>query len=331
MEPTFSAGALEKFCYCPLSWWLSRAGATEEEETLAEGERRHEDVVDDIKGIESHELMAHQHETAVMYFAVAATIVAIMGTSFIRSVPIQISEIIGVIALIWLLAACYFLYVADRLATEKERMVAERVILVFAMVATVIAIYGVSVSFIKDPLLSGVSEIVAILWLVGASFFLYRSTKASTAAQALREKHRLVGKNVEYVDDQKRNTKLFISERFHLRGRPDYILSTGEARVPVEYKTGRTPRGPLFSHIVQLAAYCLLIEDEVGKAPPYGVLRYERTEHEIEYGPDLKQIVLTKLTEMRSTLAKGEAHRNHNRPGKCIGCSRRAMCPERLA
>lgn len=288
-------------------------------------------IIGDLRGIESHEVKAREHETAVLYFAVAATIVAVMGTSFVHNLPIRISEIISVIALIWLLAACYFLYVADRLATEKERLVAERVILAFAMVATVFAIYGVSVSFIQDTLLSAVSEVVALMWLVGASFFLYRSTKASGIAMSLREKHELVGKEIEYVDDQKRNTRLFVSEMHGLRGRPDYVVSMGENRIPVEVKTGRTPRGPLFSHIVQLGAYCLLIEEETAKAPPYGILRYERMEHEIEYSHDLKQIVLTKLSEMRSTLATGEAHRNHNRPGKCIGCSRRSVCPERLA
>jgi CRISPR-associated exonuclease Cas4 len=42
-------------------------------------------------------------------------------------------------------------------------------------------------------------------------------------------------------------------------------------------------------------------------------------------------LLLQKLGEMRGAIVKGEAHRNHNRPGKCIHCSRRSGCPERLA
>ena len=52
LQLAFSAGALEKFCYCPLTWWLSRGGAEEEEEALAAGERKHEVVVEELKGIE---------------------------------------------------------------------------------------------------------------------------------------------------------------------------------------------------------------------------------------------------------------------------------------
>ena len=330
-QDVFSAGALEKFCYCPLTWWLSREGVEEEEEALAAGERKHEVVVEEIKGIETHEVRAKEHETAVLYFALAATIVAVLGVTFFQRIAVGYTESIGVLALIWLLAACYFLYRADVLSTKEEKLVAERSILVFAMVAMILAVSSVSLSFIGDPLLSKVAETVALVWLMGASFFLRRSLRASEIARTLREKHSLVGKNVDFIDDQKRNTRLFVSEKQGIRGRPDYVVTQGDNHIPVEVKTGRTPRGPLFSHIVQLGAYCLLIEEEYGKAPPFGLLRYEKAEHEIEYGADLRNLVLSKIKEMRAALAAGEAHRNHNRPGKCIGCSRRSMCPERLA
>ena len=52
--------------------------------------------------------------------------------------------------------------------------------------------------------------------------------------------------------------------------------------------------------------------------------------NEIEYDAALKEMVLTKLEEMRQILKRGQAHRNHNKPGKCRSCSRRVLCPERL-
>ncbi len=327
----FSAGALEKFCYCPLTWWLSREGAEEDEETLAKGERKHEIVVEDLKGIETHEVRARQSETAVMYFAFAATIIAVLGVTFLQKMTTSFSQILDVLALIWLLAACYFLYKADVVASEKERLLVERIVLGFAMVAMLLAVSSISIFVIGDPLLSQIAESVALMWLIGASFFLYHALRASAAALMLREKHDLINKAVDFVDDQTRNTKLFISEKNGIRGRPDYVVLQGENHIPVEVKTGRTPRGPLFSHIIQLGAYCLLVEENFGKAPPFGVLRYEKAEHEIEYNADTKNLVLSKIREMRAALAAGSAHRNHNRPGKCIGCSRRAVCPERLA
>ena len=327
----FSAGALEKYCYCPLTWWLSREGADEDEETLAKGERKHETVVEDLKGIETHEVRAKQSETAVMYFALAATIVAVLGITFLQKAAISFSQILDVLALIWLLAACYFLYKADVVSSEQEKLLVERIVLGFAMVAMLLAVSSVSVFVIGNPLMSQTAESVALMWLIGASYFLYHALRASATALLLRQKHDLVDKTVDFVDDQTRNTRLFVSEKNGLRGRPDYIVVQGDSHIPVEVKTGRTPRGPLFSHIVQLGAYCLLIEENYGKAPPHGVLRYEKAEHEIEYNMDSKNLVLAKLKEMRAALAAGIAHRNHNRPGKCLGCSRRSVCPEKLA
>jgi len=74
-----SAADIEKFGYCPLSWWLSRGLAPEEGPELAEGEKKHEAASADLKGIEAHEAKAREAETGVLYFAIAASIVAIVG------------------------------------------------------------------------------------------------------------------------------------------------------------------------------------------------------------------------------------------------------------
>ncbi len=44
--------------------------------------------------------------------------------------------------------------------------------------------------------------------------------------------------------------------------------------VPVEIKSCRSPRSgvPYPSHRVQLLAYCALVEETYGRAPPYGIL-----------------------------------------------------------
>ncbi len=134
-----------------------------------------------------------------------------------------------------------------------------------------------------------------------------------------------------YIDSAAEKPKLFVSKLHGLSGRPDAVVMDGDHHIPVEIKTGRVPRGPLFSHILQVVAYCVLLEEEYGKAPPYGVIRYGETNYEIEYNDDQKKLLLQKLAEMRASIAKGEAHRNHTRPGKCVHCSRRGVCPERLA
>lgn len=264
-----------------------------------------------------------------MYFALAATLVATVGLTFLGD-GLRISELVSAIALIWLLTAVYFLYRADRIATAVERLLTERVILICAMTAAVIAISAVSFRGVQNENLASGFEALALLWLVGASVFLYRSLRSTEIASSTRERHRVKGE-IAYVDSSRERPKVFVSERYGLSGRPDHVVVEGDHHIPVEVKTGRVPRGPLFSHILQVAAYCLLMEEEYGKAPPYGILRYGDVSHEIEYNEDLKRLLLQKVDEMRAALAKGEAHRNHNRPGKCLGCSRRAVCPERLA
>ena len=325
-----SAGDVEKFGYCPLSWWLSRGLAPEEGPEIVEGGKRHALAAGDLKGIEAHEASAREAEVGVMYFAVAATIVAIVGVTFLLGFRIEIARLLGVLALIWLLTAVYFLYRAETLSTGNERFFSERIILIFAMAAAVIAASSVFLLNFQSSALAEVFLVLALVWLIGASAFLYRSMRSSAAALATRTKYRLGG-DLIYIDSELEKPKLFLSKRLGLSGRPDAVVLEGEHHIPVEIKTGRTPRGPLFTHILQLTASCLLLEEEYGKAPPYGIIRYEAASHEIEYNEDQKKLLLTKLAEMRACLARGEAHRNHNRPGKCVHCSRRSVCPERLA
>lgn len=330
-EIFFSAGEVEKFGYCPLNWWLSRDLPDPEVQELTAGIGRHEEVSSEIKKIEMHEYKAQESERLVLYFAIGATIIAIAGLTFLPTFAIEYSRILVVVAIIWLLAALYFLYRAATIITTEERLLSERVMVVFSMVATVAASYALSTSLVKDRIMSEVVEAVALVWLIGASFFLYHSMREADIATLMKDKYGLGPERIIYVDHEASRPKLFVSRKYGLRGRPDLVLLDGESHVPVEMKSGRTPRGPLFSHILQMAAYCLLIEGEYGKPPPFGLIKYEGAQHEIEYNEDLKALLLAKLAEMRASARLGEVHRNHSRPGKCRNCSRRSICPERLA
>ncbi len=296
-----------------------------------EGEKKHSAVAEDLKGIATDEAMAREAEAAVMYFSIAASIIAIVGVTFVSDLVTQIAQLLSAVSLIWLLSSVYFLYRAEHLSSEQERFLSERVILGFAMAAAILAVAAVTIPGFVNSILARAFVALALVWLIGASAFLYRSMRSAETARTARAKYAIPSASLVYVDSEREKPKLFVSARYGLSGRPDAVLLDGDLHIPVEVKTGRTPRGPLFSHILQIAAYCLLLEEEYGKAPPYGVIRYGDGSHDIEYNDDLKRLVLQKMGEMRSCLAKGEAHRNHNRPGKCVHCSRRSVCPERLA
>ncbi|MCZ7546238.1 MAG: PD-(D/E)XK nuclease family protein [Anaerolineae bacterium] len=77
------------------------------------------------------------------------------------------------------------------------------------------------------------------------------------------------------------------SRRHRLSGRPDYLLHREGRLIPVEVKSGRGPEKPYKSHILQLAAYCLLVEDVYGRRPPYGIIRYADCVFEVDYTKQL--------------------------------------------
>jgi CRISPR-associated exonuclease Cas4 len=325
LEP-ISASALERFGYCPLSWWLAlRSEVTSKE--LEEGEKEHSAIANDLVDIMAKEKIARGWERLVLAFSLVATILAVIGITLLSNDNgQQISVVLGTISIVWIAAALLLLFRSASVKDRKQRSKAQQIVAGFAIVAMVIALNAMTILNV-NPELAIVLEIIALLWLIAASLALYVSIQNGRKAREIRERRAIQGE-IKYVDDGK--PRMLRSDRLGLQGRPDYILEVEGEMVPVELKSGRTPKGPLFSHILQLAAYSVLLEDE-GEKVTHGILRYEEAEHEIEYNQDLRRMVISKLDEMRVLMKNGEVHRNHHRPGKCRSCSRREGCPERLA
>ena len=137
--------------------------------------------------------------------------------------------------------------------------------------------------------------------------------------------------------DGKRQERPLVSERLELVGRPDYLIEAEGGVVPVEVKSTACPAGgrPYDSHLAQLAAYCLLVEDVLGARVPYGLVKYRDREVRVEYDSELKERALALIGEMKEDLnasANGEeVHRSHDDPRRCAGCSLRDVCTESLA
>jgi len=120
------------------------------------------------------------------------------------------------------------------------------------------------------------------------------------------------------------------SHEFLLTGKPDYLVADGADVVPVEVKSGHAPAQPYPSHVLQLAAYCLLVEECYGRRPPYGIVKYADRTFEVDYTPELEDMVLETLDSMRTGLADGYAARNHGEPSRCQACGHREQCEQRL-
>ena len=130
-----------------------------------------------------------------------------------------------------------------------------------------------------------------------------------------------------------RQEKPLVSQTFELTGRPDYLIEVEEGVVPVEAKsTVRPPSGrPYDSHVAQLAAYCLLVEDVLKASVPYGIIKYRDGEIRVEYTHELRNHLLTLLDGMRVARAADDVHRSHDEARRCRNCSLRDVCDEALS
>ena len=120
------------------------------------------------------------------------------------------------------------------------------------------------------------------------------------------------------------------SRRYRMTGRPDYLVRTGKTLVPVEVKSVVAPAEPYDGHVLQLAAYCLLVEEEFGVRPPHGLLRYADATLEIPYDAALRRRLIQTLDAMRDARSAGSADRDHDSPQKCLRCGQRENCEQRL-
>jgi CRISPR-associated exonuclease Cas4 len=83
--------------------------------------------------------------------------------------------------------------------------------------------------------------------------------------------------------------------------------------------------------VLQLAAYCLLVEENFGVRPPYGILQYKDQAFAIDYTGDLEADLLDVLDEMRAAREDIDPDPGHNEPQRCVACGVRQGCDRRMA
>ncbi len=116
-----------------------------------------------------------------------------------------------------------------------------------------------------------------------------------------------------------------------LTGRPDYLINQGRDVIPVEVKSRTAPYTPYASHVLQLAAYCALVEATYHRRPPYGILRYADRSFEIPFTKSLEARLAETLAWMSEDLEAGDAPRDHDEVQRCRACPFRESCPDALA
>jgi len=120
------------------------------------------------------------------------------------------------------------------------------------------------------------------------------------------------------------------SSRYGLVGKPDYIVERGRQIIPVEVKPSRRATEPYESDVMQLAAYCLLVEDLFDSSPSHGLLRYRDQTFAISFDRSLRSWLLRQLEEMRHSVDQCQVDRSHQDSRRCEYCGQAEHCAQRL-
>lgn len=137
---------------------------------------------------------------------------------------------------------------------------------------------------------------------------------------------------VVYTDTSgwRRPERPLFSSRLRITGKPDYLVDDGDGIIPIEVKSGHAPARPYDSHLLQLAAYCLLVDETYRRRPSHGIIKYDNRAFEIEYTAALEEELMATVEDMRLDLKTGGATRNHADPRRCRACGHRDVCDQKL-
>jgi CRISPR-associated exonuclease Cas4 len=115
-----------------------------------------------------------------------------------------------------------------------------------------------------------------------------------------------------------------------LAGRPDYLVRHESQIVPVEIKSSQVSDAPYEGHVMQVAAYCRLIDTEFGIRPDHGLINYPGATFSIEYTHELEGNLTDLLKEIRTQTSQTIPNRSHQSHNRCRNCGYRRICDQAL-
>lgn len=116
------------------------------------------------------------------------------------------------------------------------------------------------------------------------------------------------------------------SSKLKLSGRLDQMLESDKQAWPVEFKD--TTGGVRRNHVIQLAAYALLIEDQLGKRCNAGFICIipDKTAVRVELGRGEKESALSAADEVRRIIREQECPGPTRWRPRCRDCEYRNYC-----
>ena len=142
-----------------------------------------------------------------------------------------------------------------------------------------------------------------------------------------RAKLGLTNAAVVAADDSEIGVPTLRSDRLGLVGRPDHLVRIDRKIIPVEQKPGA--RRVHDSHVMQLAAQCMLVTDVYGVRPPYGLLVLANgVQQQVPFTRALEKRVLETMARMRVVLEAGTQPGPRWTGSRCRACGFFETCWE---
>lgn len=124
------------------------------------------------------------------------------------------------------------------------------------------------------------------------------------------------------------------SLRFGISGKPDCLIRTPDGIVPVGLKEAKRPpaRGGVYpNHMIQILAYCALVEEHFKARVPYGLVVYAGQQvRRVEYTEPNQRWLIETIQQLRAVRALDQIRRNHHQRTRCTGCGLRNQCNQSL-
>lgn len=172
---------------------------------------------------------------------------------------------------------------------------------------------------------------LGLLLLTIALLILIHNERTHQRRRLINERRQILGLpsgDLVYEDADGQGEPLY-SDQVPLVGKPDYIIKLLDGRlVPIELKLSvQNVTSPYNNHVMQIAAYCLILEDYSEAPPTHGILRYADRDFIVDYTPTVRKKVVRLLTEMERYDESQHPLLERQRVAKCRACTFQPICP----
>ncbi|MCD0155637.1 CRISPR-associated protein Cas4 [Deinococcus sp. 6GRE01] len=148
-------------------------------------------------------------------------------------------------------------------------------------------------------------------------------------SELLRERRRALSR-YDLTEGERRYDVRLSSAALGLNGELDLLIVNGAKAYPVEYKNSRRPPDP--GHRLQLCAYALLVEAELGLSCPHGYWHSSVTHetHVVAFDRRLRNRTASAIAAVRTLIREERCPEPTRRVEKCLECELRNFCGDTL-